>query len=260
MAACQPAATEPLKYVVIPADDPGATRGLYAPLIAYLSEAIGREIELVIVPDYATVVEAMKYGHADMARFGPAGYVRAVNEGVDLEPIVTGVKKATGLPGYYSYIFARTDRHITDLNGKTFAFTDVGSTSGYLVPMIYLEEEEIELGETFMAGSHPAVILAVQNGTVDVGATASNRYNFAIDEGVVGEDELEILWQSPLVPTGPIAVHSSMDDELKEQLKQAFLSVPREITEGTGTKETGFVEIYDADYDVIRELEKRANK
>lgn len=252
--------SEPLKYVIIPADDPGTARDSYAPVVEYLSEAIGREISLVVVPNYATAVEAMKYGHADIARFGSAGYVRAIEEGADIEPFVTGVKEATGLPGYYCYVFARADRHITTLDGKTFAFVDAGSTSGYVLPAAHFEKEGIEIGKVFMAGSHPAVILAVKNGTVDAGATASNRYHFAEEEGIVEEGELEILWQSPLVPTGPITVQSSMDARLKARLKQAFLDMPREIAECTGTKETGFVEMRDSDYDVIRELEALTNK
>jgi len=182
------------------------------------------------------------------------GYVMATKEGAEIEPIVVAVKESTGQAGYYGYLVTRAGVDITNLNDMTFAFVDVGSTSGYIVPSIYLEKQGIEPKEILLAGSHGAVILAVKNRTVDVGAIADNRFNIAIQEGVIVEDEFAIIWKSVLIPNVPIAVQSSLPKYLKDRLTELFLNMPEEIVEYTQVGETGYVKASDTDYDSVREI------
>lgn len=215
---------------------------------------MGREVELKIVADYTAVIEAMRYGHADIARFSPVGYVQAVEQGADVVPLVFAVKKETGLPGYYAMLVARAETDTGDLGTLTFGFVDVGSTSGYVAPSIWLQKEGIVPSEMLFAGSHPAVILAVQNGSVDVGAVASNRIAAALDEGVIEGDEFKTVWQSPLIPNCPIAVQSSMPEKDKTKLVQLLLDAPESVVASIGTNETQYVKVTDSDYDPIREI------
>jgi len=244
---------DPLVMVVIPAEADLLTREQFAPLVDYIAGEIGQPVKLITVSDYAAVVEAMKYGHADIARFGPFSYVLATQE-ADVEAIVTAIKENTNAPNYYAYIIAR--EYITDFNGKTMAYADVGSTSGYLVPATYIQNAGIRLGEVFFAGGHGAVIEAVKNGTVDLGSVASNRYWVAIAEGVIIEDEIKVVWQSETIPNAPIAVQKSMETDLKRKVTNAFLSAPRDIVEMLNVGEIGYVVAKDSDYDPIREVQK----
>ena len=252
-------AEESLVFVSIPADDASLTRKQCAPAIDYLSRELGREIELLTVSDYAAVVEAMKYGHADIARLGPKGYVDAINEGVEIEPIVRAVKQ-TGLAGYTAFLLALKGTDITDLNALTFAFVDVGSTSGYVAPAVYLEKIGAEPKEALFAGSHGAAILALANGTVDVVATSSAQLAIAIREGILREDELVVVWESELVPSSPIAVQSSMSQELKSRLTELFLDMPESLALGMDADAIGYVETGDEVYNVIREISRYKNQ
>lgn len=252
LTACRPEA-KPLKYVIIPAEDAARSEEQFTPFIEYLSQAIEQEVELMLVADYTAVVEAMKYGHADVARFGPFSYVLATQE-ADVEAVAVAVKEKTGTPSYKSIIISTAD--IEDLNGKTFAYVDVASTSGYLAPATYFRRGGVELGEVFFAGSHGAVIEAVKNGTVDAGAIADNRYLTAIQEGVIAEGELHIVWESDPIPNSPVAVQKSMDGRLKERLVRALLNAPQDLVYSTGIGEIGFVKARDNDYDVVREMQK----
>lgn len=247
--------SKPLTMAIIPAEEAALSREQFGPLIDYLGKELGSEVKLLIVSDYTAVVEALKYGHTDIARIGPSGYALATKE-ADIEAIAVAIKKKTGKPSYHSLIVVRADRDIVDLNGKSFAYVDVGSTSGYLVPATYIAREEIELGEVFFAGSHSATIEAVKNGTVDAGAIADNRYYIALEEGVIGEGEFVIFWQSDPIFNAPVVVRKSMDAELKERVRSAFLAAPREIVEQTGIGEIGYVEVKDSDYDAIREIQE----
>lgn len=254
---------EPLVFAVIPSDDPRLTRQYWEPIVQYLAQGLRRKVELYIVPDYTAEVEALRAGHVDFARLGSSSYVIAVRDGVEIEPVASAVKATTGLPGYYGYIVTRADSDIQaldDLQGRTFAFTDPQSSSGYVVPVCALKEASIEV-EVYMAGSHEAAVLAVQNGTVDAGAIAQIRYDVAVNEGVISADELRIVWQSELIPNVPIVVQKSMDPDLKERLQTLFLDMPVEFMlamERTG--EIGYTIVTDAHYDVVREIEAFVNE
>jgi len=248
---------EALTYVIVPAEEGALSKEQFASFIDYLSGALGQEIELMLVTDYAAATEALKFGHADIARLGSTSYVIAKDqEELEIEVVAAAIKKATGQPSYKSLIVTLADSDIYGLDGASFAYVDVESTSGYLAPATYILEEEIELGEIYFAGSHSAVIEAVRNGTVDAGAIADNRYYVALEEGVVAEGEFRVLWESAPIFNVPVVVQSSMEPQLKEDLRQALLNAPQDIVEHTGIGEIGFVEAADSDYDQVRKMLK----
>jgi len=240
-----------LRIVLIPSDDEASLREANKQFVDYLENELDMEVKIIAATDYSAVVEAMKYGHADVARFGAFSYILAKEE-VDIEPVVTGIKIKTGKPGYFAYIISRPD--LEDLNGADFAFVDPGSTSGYLFANHYVETNDIELNKTMFAGSHPAVIEAVKNGSVDAGAVASNRWESAIKEGVI-TNEVKIFWQSELIPNAPWAVSAEMNEDLKQRFVEAMLNAPEEIVMSQGVEESSYVTISDSDYNLIRELE-----
>jgi phosphonate transport system substrate-binding protein len=245
---------EPLTYVVIPAEEAGLTQEQFSPFVDYLSSRIGRPVELMVVTDYAAVIEAMKYGHADLARFGPFAYVLATEE-AEVEALVVGIKEKTGRPSYRSLIVALASSGIEDLNGASLAYVDVGSASGYLAPSTFIMKSGIRLKEEFFAGSHSAVIEAVRNGTVDAGCIADNRYDVAVAENVISPDDFEIIWASEPIPNTLIAVQESMDPMLRDAVRSAFLEAPEGLVRHLGVGESGYVPAFDSDYDVIREIQ-----
>lgn len=251
-----PETLEPLVLAVVPAEDAGLEAGRFAPLLAYLTERLGRPIELMVVTDYSAVVEALKYGHADIARLGPFTYVLATQE-AEVEAFAVGVTEMHGKPSYHAIIIARADRHIEDLNGKSLAYVDVGSTSGYLSPSTYIMDAGIELSEEFYAGTHNAAIAAVQNGTVDAACTADIIYVTALKEGVIAEGEFDIVWTSGPLPGSPIVMQKSLDQELQDKIRAAFLEAPTEIILHIGIGECQYVSVEDSDYDDVRAIAKR---
>ena len=256
------AETKALRMAVVPAGEALAEVERYEPIAAYLSEQIGREIEMVIATDYTAVIIALKTGDCDIARFGPFSYLLAVEE-AKVEIIVRGVKKSTGKDAYHGYIITRADsgiKTLEDLGGKTFAFVDVASTSGYLIPQAVLKgagiNPEEDFAETFFAGSHPAVIEAVRNGLVDAGAIADNRWEDAMEAGIIEEGELFIVYKTDPIPMSPEVVRSGMDPELKKKIQDAYLNMPSELSEQAVGKISGYVIAVDSDYDFLREVAK----
>ena len=142
MAAAAPAAQEPFRVVFIAYENPNQLLEDVDPVVEYLERRLNRPIRAFVATDYAGVVEALKNGSADMGFMGPLQYVVAHRE-ANAEVILGEVY--SGRPWYRSRLFVRRDSGLekpADLQGKTIAFVDPISSSGYLYPLqIFIEDD-----------------------------------------------------------------------------------------------------------------------
>ena len=198
-----------LKMGLIPADDADEMLRNYEPIKKYLSEKLGMEVEIQVTSDYTAAIEAMRAKHIDMAWFGPFSYILAAEQ-AGAEAIVNGFRRDTKKATYKSIIITRADsgiKALDDLKGRTFAFVDPASTSGYLIPRKMLIENGIDPDNDFStmyyAGSHNSVELAVKNGKVDAGADSDTSYNRMLKEGQIDADVNIIIYESPQFPGPP---------------------------------------------------------
>lgn len=137
-----------------------------------LKEATGLNFEVAVPTSYAATVEAMCAAPDSSMGFIPAaGYVIANNRcGVQVE--AAAVRR--GWSVYWTAYIVRRDAPIYtfgDLAGKTWAYPDAGSTSGYIVPSVELQAAGIEVGDTVEAGGHNQVVQAIYSGEADFGTT-----------------------------------------------------------------------------------------
>ncbi len=75
---------------------------------------------------------------------------------------------------YRGCVMARRDsgiRRLSDLTGRSFAFSDETSTSGHIFPRMLLERNNVSLGRVYFAGGHPNVVQAVWDGKAIAGST-----------------------------------------------------------------------------------------
>ena len=75
---------------------------------------------------------------------------------------------------YFGCILTRSDSgvdRLTDLNGRSFAFSDETSTSGHIFARALLGRGNVSLGHQLFAGGHPNVVQAVKDGKVAGGAS-----------------------------------------------------------------------------------------
>ena len=133
-----------------------------------LTEATGLEFEVSVPTSYAATIEAMCASPENSMGFIPAaGYVIGNNRcGIQ----VSAAAVRYGWPVYWAqYLVARdSDIYVLgDLEGKSWAYPDAGSTSGFIVPSVELGAAGIEPGERVEAGGHNQAVLAVYNGEVD---------------------------------------------------------------------------------------------
>jgi phosphonate transport system substrate-binding protein len=136
----------------------------------------GFYVEAAIPASYIAVVEAFGTKRADFAAFNTFAYVLARDiKGYNVEPMFTIARGENGDEATYSgQIIVRADsgiESVEDLAGRTFAYVDPASTSGFVLPRAYLQEHGVELGEVVFAQKHDNVVTMVYQGQVDAGAT-----------------------------------------------------------------------------------------
>lgn len=205
----------------------------YSPLADYLSETLGVPVTLRMASAYSGIIQAMDAGEVDMAMFGAAAFAAAddVLAG-DLEPLAHAVS-SEGNRGYYAIVIVGADSEVEtleDLEGKTLAYADPNSASGYLVPSFYFGK--MDMGEGFFkstgfSGGHENSILAVVRGTYDAAATwhyteESGAVERMVTRGDIKPDLVKVIWESPLIPSDAWSVRASMPDDLKQALEEAM--------------------------------------
>ncbi len=138
----------------------------------FLEAQTGYKFEVKVPTTYAAVVEEMGAAEGDAMAFIPAmGYVLA-SDAYGAEVALATVRYGWGF--YWAQYVVGCDSGITsleDLEGKSWAFPDTSSTSGYLVPASYFAKVGIEPGERVVAGGHPQAVTAVYEGQADFATT-----------------------------------------------------------------------------------------
>lgn len=263
---------------VYPGDNIEGALAAVEPLRAYLEARLGIRTVVITGTSYTAVIEAMRAGRADAIEVGPFTYVLAnLEANAEALAVANYVNNVTfenfdevvnpeDLPGYYSLFFTRKDsgiRSIADLEGRSFAFTDPASTSGYVIPAVTIMLEmgfedptQIEeFAQITFAGNHPAAVLSVVNGTTDAGATFDANLTILADQGQIElcnynfvleefpyffpmtqeeidaliddcpDDSIVVFAQTPVIPETPFAVRGDLPESFKEAVREALLDL-----------------------------------
>ena len=236
-----------LVLAVVPAENASGVSDRFAPFVAYLSQQIGLKVSLKIANDYAAVIEGQRAGNVHVGYYGPASFARARLTGVATDAFVIDVN-SDGTKGYYSVFYVRANspyKSLADLKGKNLGLVDPNSTSGYNMPLFALNKNGIPAADKYFAkvqttGSHENALIALGQGTVDVAANwwnADDDSNLTRmlakgmvkgpDGAVLKKDDFRIILKSDLIINSPTAMLSSLPDDLKAAIKQAFLDAAK---------------------------------
>lgn len=228
---CPSAAQEPFKIVFIAYENPNQLLEDVGPVVDYLEKALGRQVKPFVATDYAGVVEALRNGSADAAFMGALQYLLAARHG-GAEPILGEVY--SGSTTYRSRIFVRKDSGLqspADLKGKTIAFVDPVSSSGYLYPLVIFKDAKLISGRdeadsffrrTYFAGGDEQALRAVLNGFVD----AAGIGEFAFDL-LRGTERDQVAWiaESRPIPSHCVVVRQGLDGKVRKAFKEALLAL-----------------------------------
>ncbi|WP_334191030.1 phosphate/phosphite/phosphonate ABC transporter substrate-binding protein [Noviherbaspirillum sp.] len=252
----QAADTSPLKFGVgLFQPDKEKNDATYRPLAEHLSKQLGRPVQLRTVDTWEGLAKSLANGETDIALLGPWGYVLANHE-AGAQAVSTILYD--GKPEYFAIMITHPDSGINtvaDLKGKTFAFGDKGSTSGYLIPYHYFMQQGIDPDKYFskvLYTKHQAIETQVAAGQLDAGADYNRNRNAMIEAGLIKPERSKIIWHSAPLPNDAVAVSSTLakDKAFVQKLQAALDAVgpamkanpsllPNHYT-GFVTKDNGF--------------------
>src|SRR5213083_236775 len=223
---------------------------------------VGASVRVTVASDYAAVIEALRNRTADLAFVHPGGYVLASREA---KATIMVRNLWRGKSSFTSRIYVRREsglKTLEELRGKTMAFIDPASSSGYIYPMVLLiqrglvknRDPKTFFREVVFAGAHDAGMRALLNGHVD--ALAS--FDMAREQYLGDPAERErivVVAETPEIPEAGIAARAGLDAATFAKVRAALLQI-RAPAYATLLKRLyeidGFAPADDRDYDPVR--------
>lgn len=211
------------------------------PLQEYLSKKLAMPVKVTYPKDIFAILEKIDSNIVHVVDINPFGYVMAsLNGKVDV--LAVRGNKEGNLETYNSCIIVSAKSPIKKIDdikkfgSKTeMAFVNAASTSGHLVPRLYLNSIKIDVEVTFkdvsFKGTHINAIEYIRSNPNAVGACAYSLLQDQIAAGKFKKEDFRILWTSPEIPHGPVAVLKNLEPNFRKKLQEAFLAIPKEAPE-----------------------------
>ncbi len=245
--------------------EPAEEARSYAPFLRYLERATGYRFAIRFPPAGKTVPECLGSGELQFAAVGPVNFLVA-QERYGAVLLARG-RAPDGRAEYRAAIVTRPDspiRSLADLRGKRFAFGEIGSARGYLIPRMVLEEAGIrlqDLSEFTFTDSHELTARAVLSGRWDAGGIHALLARSLEESG-----DLRVVHRSAFFPGGGIAASPGIPERVRDSVREALLAFDPlgrdregmyrwDRTEMAG----GFAPVRGDEYRLIRSALKRYN-
>jgi len=210
--------------IALPQDN--LTREERAPLQEYLSNQLKRPVAFVISGSYKDMIESLSNGSSEFALLGGLSYIQA-QATTGVIPLVQSDKQfhSVFIAGVHSPI-----RSLADLRGKSFAFGDVNSTSGHLMPCLELKQAGISPEKDLkfrFSGSHPVTAALVESGAVDAGVLDEAFYKSLVESGKLDSKKVRIFYTSKPFWSDLFVAGKGVPFPEQERFTQALLSLKK---------------------------------
>lgn len=225
---CLAAAAQNISFGIIATDSASAQRERWEPFFRDMEKKTGLKIQSFYAPDYAGVIEAMRFNKVQVAWYGNKAAMEAVDRSNG--EVFAQLMYADGTFGYHALLithkdspYQTLDQVLANAKNVNFGIGDPNSTSGFLVPSYYVfAQRKIDPRTTFKTvrnASHGANIQATlakqvdvaTNNTEDMGKLESNRPDLF--------SQLRVIWKSPLIPSDPFVWRKDLDPQVKAKIK-----------------------------------------
>jgi phosphonate transport system substrate-binding protein len=220
---------------------------------------LGQPVELIIPTNYNATVEGLGNDSLDFAYLGGLTYIKA-HARYGVLPIVQRDSDRQ----FHALFIAHTGTDIktlTDLKGRTFAFGDINSTSGHLMPYAALLHAGVNPDKDLQfryTGSHPATAKAVEAGVVDAGAVDESVYHAMVQAGQLDKTKVYVFYTTPPFVDYVWVARKEIDAATRNKFAAAFLALrsPRDDEILAILRGKRFVNANDSEYDPLRRVAK----
>ena len=201
-----------------------------------MEKSTGLKINAFFAPDYAGVIEGMRFNKVQVAWFGNKSAMEAVDRAKG--EIFAQTVDSDGNPGYWSLLVTHKDSPLNSVEdvlkcdgSLNFGIGDPNSTSGFLVPTTYIfAKNNVDPSKCFKTvrnANHQANAMSAANKLVDV--AANNTENMRRLEKTAPEafKNLKVIWKSPLIPSDPLVWRKDLDKDIKAKIYTFVMSYGR---------------------------------
>ncbi len=203
----------------------------WQPILDDMAKKTGLKINAFFAPDYAGIIEGMRFNKVHAAWFGNKSAMEAVDRASG--EVFAQMVNADGTQGYYSHLIVHKDSPLKTLDdmqkqGKNLSFGngDPNSTSGFLVPSYYVFAQNKIDPKTFFKivrnANHETNALSVANKQVDVATNNSENLDKIKDRMPEKLNDIRIIWTSPLIPLDPLVIRKDLPEAYKAKIKDFF--------------------------------------
>lgn len=263
-----PAGLQALRLGLVPYLERETMLRTHRPLAAYLGGQLHVPVELEVADSYGDALQRFRRGEYDVVELSPLSYAR-LNTARDVDCVAQSI--SDGSETGSGYIVVRDDspvQSIADLKGKRLGLVDPMSTSGGLFPRKVFRDQGLDVRRDFASveylGNHEAVLLAVLDGGVDVGATYQGSFGALWRSRAINPLSFRVIAKTPRVPRDIYCVRPGLPKEVAEAFGEALLGISTRDREGRQVLSplnlNGFVPPKDEAYDGVRSIAKEIDE
>ena len=256
----QAEASETLKVAVLVRTSATDTIKEWEPILDYIGQETGHQFEVIPTLN-RDMFQTIEQGEVDFVTTNPLSSVQ-LKRLYGLQFLATRLNKVEK-SNFGGVIFVRQDsgiKSLEELRGKRgMSMKFHIAAGGYAYQSHLLDQNGIDphtdFAEFVEAKTQNDIVLAVANGTTDVGFVRTGQLEKLDKEGKIDRDDFLILHQvdddhpyahsTPLYPEWPFAALDHVDPTLVQQVREALFKLSEDHPSITTPRTIGFVEPLD---------------
>ena len=262
--------SNPIKIYFTPSVDAKRISFNAKALVDYLEKETGYYYRTAVPASFIAVVEAFGTGKVDIAAINTFSYLMAnAKYGAEAKLRIVRDNNQTSYKGQFITRYDSGIDSLQDINGRSFAYVDPSSTSGYILPKAMLDRMHIRPSETVFAMRHDNVVTMVYQGQVAAGATyyapPDPKTGEILDARMRVEKQfpdvakkIKIIGFTEDIPNDPWVFRKNMDKDMENRIINALIKF---VQTDAGRKAmydiydiVGLIRTKDSDYNKLRNL------
>jgi phosphonate transport system substrate-binding protein len=223
----------PVSFGILPIGSAAESLEQWRPLLDDLQKRLGRPVTTVSVSSYASLSNAIGAQRVDVAFLSGKLAVEAVTH--QHMQVFAQFLRNDGAKGNVAMLVVRSDSRIHtlgDLLAKPghwrYARGEKLSVTGYTAPEADVFAPRGLNSDTFFASvlvdDHQSNLLAVVNREVDVASSNNPDMDLFRRHFPDEASQLQVIWRSPLIPSGVLVLREGMPASLRRQLTACILA------------------------------------
>jgi phosphonate transport system substrate-binding protein len=252
----------PLILALPPASDTQAQRQAARALADQFTQRTGSVVVTVVPDSYSALVKALEQGNAHIVLLDPFSYALAYQKGLvnaayavmkEEETTYGAQFIASRKGGFKSYFnessqtnFAEAAEALAQFDDKKPCWSEESSPSGYVIPLGYLNKNQVNTRPAAFVQGHPTVVRSVYAGGIcDFGATYVDARKFPSLEDQYPDlmEQVLVVWRIPdIIPYAVLAFSTNIPPDMRDLF---IKSIPAMLQTTDG--KTAFKAAYDID-------------